>query len=153
MNECIKFTNENEKLKFQYSNYVASLCIAKVNADDMSNYQALSLMKSAYMYSKDNSRICKNIITLIRYNLSDYLNDDCRNVNDMFSILDTLRKNRSSTFNENNMELRNELKTLDDALKAKGSSVATLLSKHITELSDHGTKLQKIAKTYLELIK
>lgn len=153
MSECMQFTSRNEKLKFQYSNYVADLCIAKVNSDEMSNFKALSLMKSAYMYSRDNSRICMNIITLIRYNLSDYLNDECRHVTELFGILETIRKNRSIAFNENNIEIRNELKKLDDSLKKQGLSVSVFVSQLPSELSEYGKKLQRIAKTYLEFIR
>ena len=153
MSECIRFNNQNDKLKFQYSNYVAELCISKVNADKMSNFKALSLMKSAYLFSNENARICKNIMTLIRYNLSDFLNDECENVKEMFAIIEIIRKNRSKTFSDNNMELRNELKKIDEVLKSKGSSTLLLTSKHVTELNEYGIKLQKITKTYIEIIK
>jgi hypothetical protein len=153
MNECIRLTTQNEKLKYQYSSYVADLCISKVNADKINNFKALNLMKDAYMHSKDNTRICKNIITLIRYNLSDYLNDECNNVNEMFSTIDIIRQNKSKTFSENNMELRNELKKIDDSLKTQGSSIVILSSKNITELSSHGIKLKFIVQKYLDIIK
>ena len=48
MNECIRLTTQNEKLKYQYSSYVADLCISKVNADEINNLKALSLMKDVY---------------------------------------------------------------------------------------------------------
>jgi hypothetical protein len=51
------------------------------------------------------------------------------------------------------MEIRNELKKIDDILKSKSSSVSILISKHYTELNDYGIKLQKVTKTYLEIIK
>lgn len=48
MVEVIKFSPINDKLKYQYSTYVSNYCIGKVNDQEISNYEALVLMKQAY---------------------------------------------------------------------------------------------------------
>jgi len=152
MEECIRFTDNKAKLKFQYSSYIADLCISKVNSDVMSNFKALSLMKKAYINSPGNVRICKNVSTLIRYNLTDFLNDKCTNEKEMLAIIDFIGKNRSKTFIANSDELKRELKTIDDALKKNGSSNEIILKKHFMDLSQKGVKIVTMIKTLNQLI-
>lgn len=92
MEECILFSSQNAKLKHQYSNYVANYCISKVNENEMDNFKALSLMKGAYLRSPNNPKIVKNFITLIRFNLMDILNDRTRKMNEIYTILDWVKK-------------------------------------------------------------
>jgi hypothetical protein len=153
MAECMNLTNQNDKLKFQYSNYIANLCIVKVNANEFSNFQALNLMKSAYLNSKDNSKISKNIVTLIRRNLSDYLNGTCGNVNEMFAIIEIIRQNRSHTFLSCTDELSQELELINDSLITNGSSINQLVSKLPTELTPAGIKLLRMITVLKQLIR
>ena len=57
MEECISFSNDNEKLKHQYSNFVTSYCISKVNEQEIDNFKALTLMKGAYLRSQNNPKV------------------------------------------------------------------------------------------------
>jgi len=97
MEECIRFSNQNEKLKYQYSNYLVNYTVEKVNSDNIDNYKALTIINKAYLYAMDNSRICKNFITLIRYNLLDILNDRTNKVIEIYNILDDFYLNRNET--------------------------------------------------------
>jgi len=154
MEECIAFSINNEKLKHQYSNYVASYCISQVNEETIDNYKALSLMKGAYLRSPNNPRICKNFITLIRFNLMDILNDRTRKESDISKILDWAKRNMSETFKENSSELSNARKEILGQLKASGvdislfedNNLASILSGH--SLNSQGLKMKKIL-TYL----
>jgi hypothetical protein len=151
MNECINFSQKNDKLKFQYSNFVADLCIEKVNKDIMNNYIALGLMYKAYVFSKDSSRICKNLITLIKYNLLDYLNDDYENSISMFKLITEIQNNRSDKFHECNEELKTELKNIEDVLKSHGLSIHEFIRRSNSSLNHNFIKLKKITISLFEL--
>ena len=144
MNECIRLTTQNEKLKYQYSSYVADLCISKVNADEINNLKALSLMKNAYLYSKDNTRICKNIVTLIRYNLLDITNDRTKKISEIYQVLDSIKKNRSITFKRNSTELAKARTDILRELQKSGVDISQLTSTFSISLTAHGEKLKKV---------
>lgn len=105
MEEVIKFSPINDKLKYQYSAYVSNFCIRKVNNQEISNYEALVLMKQAYFFSATNPRICRNIISLIRFNLLDILNGYTNRQTEIYKFLDELYFKRSEVFKQNTSEL------------------------------------------------
>ena len=150
MKECISISRNNEKLKHQYSNYVASYCISQVNAENIDNYKALSLMKGAYLQSPNNPRICKNLITLIKFNLMDILNDRTRKISDIYKILDWVKGNMSQTYKHNSNELSNTRKEILGQLKANGvdislfedNALSTILSGH--SLNSQGLQMKKV---------
>ena len=154
MEECIAFSTKNEKLKHQYSNYVASYCISQVNDDAIDNYKALTLMKGAYLRSPNNPRICKNFITLIRFNLMDMLNNRTNKTMDIYTILDWVKSNMSQTYKQNSNELSNARKEILGQLKSNGvdislfedNSLASILSGHSLNLQ--GLQMKKVL-TYL----
>ncbi|MCB0536702.1 MAG: hypothetical protein KDE33_04160 [Bacteroidetes bacterium] len=156
MEECILFSSQNAKLKHQYSNYVANYCISKVNENEMDNFKALSLMKGAYLRSPNNPKIVKNFITLIRFNLMDILNDRTRKMNEIYTILDWVKKNNmSQTYKQNSNELSTARREIIQQLKKAGadislfdeSSFSSLLSGH--SLNSQGLKMKKVL-TYLK---
>lgn len=155
MEECIAFSSNNEKLEHQYSNYVASYCISKVNADKIDNFKALNLMKGAYLRSPNNPRICKNFITIIRYNLMDILNNRTRIAPEIYKILDWVKSNMSQTYKQNSGELTNARNEILDQLKSKGVDVSlfednaliSILSGH--SLNSQGLQMKKVL-TYLK---
>jgi len=151
MNECIRLTSQNEKLKYQYSTYVADLCISKVNADEMTNLKALNLMKSAYFNSKDNTRICKNIVTLIRYNLSDITNDRTNRMSEIYQVLDDIKTNRSITFKRNSSELAEARTAILKQLQESGVDISQLISTFSFSLTADGQKLKKVL-TYMSAL-
>ena len=157
MEECILFSTQNAKLKHQYSNYVANYCISKVNNEEIDHFKALTLMKGAYLRSPNNPRICKNFITLIRFNLMDILNDRTRKESDIYKILDWVKGNMSQTYKQNSSELSNARKEILGQLKANGvdisllllfedNNLASILSGH--SLNSQGLKMKKVL-TYL----
>jgi hypothetical protein len=151
MNECIRLTTQNEKLKYQYSSYVADLCISKVNADEINNLKALSLMKNAYLYSKDNTRICKNLVTLIRYNLLDITNDRTKKISEIYQVLDSIKTNRSITFKRNSTELAKARTDILRQLQKSGVDISQLTSTFSISLTADGEKLKKVL-TYMSAL-
>jgi len=155
MEECIAFLNQNDKLKHQYSNYVSNYCILNVNDETINNYEALLLMKGAYLRSPNNPKIVKNFITLIKFNLMDMLNDQTRKTTEIYSILDWVKSNMSQTYKQNSNELSKARGELLRQLQQAGtdislfddSSFSSILSGH--SLNSQGLKMKKVM-TYLK---
>jgi len=135
----IKISPTKEKLKYQYANYAADLCVSKINADRMSNYKGLQIMLDAYKSMPFDNRVCRNIIILIRMNIMDILNDRSNYNSEIFNILDEIKKNRSKTFKNNSGELK---KALKDILSQLSPEVIGTISRG-TNLSSHGWNLKK----------
>ena len=158
MEECISFSNQNEKLKYQFSNYVANYCISKVNDEEIDNFKALSLMKGAYLRSPNNPKIVKNFITLIKFNLMDMLNDQTRKTTDIYSILDWVKNNMSQTYKQNSNELSKARREILQHLKEAGNDISLfdddnpLSSLNLNfgqSLNAQGLKMKKVL-TYLK---
>lgn len=126
MEECISFSNQNEKLKHQYSSYVANYCISKVNDEEIDHFKALTLMKGAYLRSPNNPRVVKNFITLIRFNLMDMLNDRTRRTTEIYTILDWVKNNMSQTYKQNSNELSKARREILQQLKQGGVDISLL---------------------------
>ena len=158
MEECIRFSSQNEKLKHQYSNYVANYCISKVNDAKIDNFKALSLMKGAYLRLPNNPKIVKNFITLIRFNLMDMLNGETRKTTEIYSILDWVKNNMSQTYKQNCNELSKARKEILQQLKQADVDISLfdddnhLSSLNLnfgSSLNEQGLKIKKIL-TYLK---
>jgi len=126
MEECFSFSSQNEKLKHQYSSYVANYCISKVNNEEIDHFKALSLMKGAYLRSPNNPRVVKNFITLIRFNLMDMLNDQTRKTTEIYTILDWVKNNMSQTYKQNSNELSKARREILQQLKQGGVDISLL---------------------------
>ena len=160
MEECISFSNHNEKLKHQYSNYVANYCISKVNDEKIDNFKALSLMKGAYLRSPNNPKIVKNFITLIRFNLMDILNDQTRKTKDIYKILDWVKNNMSQTFKQNSDELSKARREILQQLKKSGADISLFIDDnplsnlhlHLGQsLNAQGLKMKRVLTYFKEL--
>ena len=146
--------NPKCKAKASILNYVANYCISKVNNEEIDHFKALTLMKGAYLRSPNNPRICKNFITLIRFNLMDILNDRTRKESDIYKILDWVKGNMSQTYKQNSSELSNARKEILGQLRANGvdislfedNNLGSILSGH--SLNSQGLKMKKVL-TYL----
>ena len=155
MEECFSFSSQNEKLKHQYSSYVANYCISKVNNEEIDHFKALSLMKGAYLRSPNNPRVVKNFITLIRFNLMDMLNDQTRKTTEIYTILDWVKNNMSQTYKQNCNELSKARREILQQMKQAGvdvslfddNSMSSILSG--TSLNSQGLKMKKVL-TYLK---
>ena len=147
---CILFSNQNEKLKHQYSNYVASYCISQINENNIDNFKGLTLMKGAYLHSPNNPRIVKNFITLIRFNLMDMLNDQTRKSKDIYNILDWVQNNMSQTYKQNSGELSKARREILQQLKQSGVDTSLFddnsLSSRISGnfLNSQGLNMKKV---------
>ncbi len=155
MEESIAFSKQNNKLKHQYSNYVANFCVSKVNKDEIDNFKALTLMKGAYLNSQNNPKIIKNLVALIRFNLLDILNERTRKTTEIFTLLDWFKKNMSHTYKENSSELGKTRKEILQQLKEAGTDITLFNSNYPTisssgqTLNQKGLKMKKVLK-YLE---
>jgi hypothetical protein len=139
MDECIQLANSGNKLKYLYSKYVTNYCISKVNAGELTNIDALLLMKRAYMYTPDSSRICKNLVTLIRFNLLDTINtvEGATSYHKRIKpILDQLYSNRSITFIQSSSELGVERTKILMEMKRAGIDVSILEQERFTHLQN-----------------
>jgi tetratricopeptide (TPR) repeat protein len=126
MQECIQLSDNNENLKYQYSNYVTDYCIEKRSYHAINNYEALSLMSKAYVYGKNSPKLCKNIVASIKFNLMDILNDDTNQQDDIFAILDWITKNMSQTFKQNSGELYKARREILQKLEKSGEDLSLL---------------------------
>ncbi len=135
----IKISQSKDKLKFLYAHYASNLCVSRINANKMTTFKGLKIMKEAYLTLPNDSRVCTNIITLIRMNLMDVLNDNSRNSYEIYSILDSIKQNRSITFRNNASEL-SEAKT--EILNQLPADARIAITSGIN-LSSQGEKLKK----------
>ena len=147
MKYVITISPTKDKLKFQYGNYVANLCIAKVNSNKMKNFVALNLMSDAYNAIPDNLRICKNLITLIKINIMDVLSERVYNSYEVYEIIDKIKSNRSQTFRQNSEELKEARQELFSQLPldARRSITSGI------NLNDHGRDFKKALDYLAEL--
>ncbi len=142
MEEVIKFSPINEKLKYQYSNYVSNYCIEQVNDELLSNYQALLLMKRAYLLSPLNSRICKNFVSLIHFNLMDILNDRTNKQKEIYKCLDDIYPVRTGVFKQNAGELSESRAEIVSQLQNSGVDISVFES-NTRSLTSEGEKIKK----------
>ncbi|MDR2086728.1 MAG: hypothetical protein LBP72_06085 [Dysgonamonadaceae bacterium] len=147
MEETICFSSKNEKLRRQYSVYIANFCINKINAGVMDNSKALALMKSAYMYSPDNARICRNFITLIKFNLIDIVNNKAQNITEIYRLLDETYSNRSTTFKQESVELEKVRNDILNELSKKGADLSLFEDSQASNLMAENNSNARIEKT------
>ena len=149
MEECIFFSNHNETLKHQFSNYVLDYCITKVNDEKINYLQALTLMKSAYSHSPDNPKIVKNFITLINHNLVGLCLEEIKNrrftirysskERAIYNILDWVKENMSQTYKENSNEISEVRRDILKQLEHTDAKISFLTDdKPISDLLNGG---------------
>ena len=124
MEECIAFLNQNDKLKHQYSNYVSNYCILNVNDETINNCEALLLMKGAYNRSRNNPKIVKNFITLIKRNLMDIVHANTTETTAIYSILDWVKSNMSQTYKQNSNELSKARREIIQQFQQEGMDIS-----------------------------
>jgi hypothetical protein len=145
MKLAIKISPGKSKLKFQYANYVAGLCINKVNSDEMTNLKALAFMCDAYQAVPNNLRVCKNLITLIKMNIFDTLSGIGNN--QVYKLIDNITPSLSTTFIQNSEELSEARKEFMTHLPPS-SMVAILTGDNLTEKG----RIMKKALDYLGML-
>lgn len=147
MEETIKLSPEADKLRYQYSNYVTSYCVSKINDEAIDNLKALSLMKNAYLQSPSNIKVCKNIITLIRFNLLDIMNEGTNKSSAIYSLLNAINSNKSETFKELSHELAKAKKDILGQLTKAGVDIAAIVDNSPfsnTQLTSKGRELKLV---------
>lgn len=159
MEIVLQISPERGKLQYQYANFVANYCVSRVNSNKISNIEALVLMKNGYTNAMENPRICKNLITIIHFNLMDILNENVAQSQKIYELLDDIHKKRSLTFKQCAQELTDArakiLKELKDAgvntalLLPSQDSIADLLDTH--SLTLQGRTLKKVLQYFQKL--
>lgn len=156
MEEAIKFSPINDKLKYQYSTYVSNYCIGKVNDQEISNFEALVLMKQAYFFSTSNPRICKNIISLIRFNLLDVLNGHTRKQTEIYKCLDEIYLQISDVFKQNTSELIKARQDILRQLKEAGVDISLFEENALSirfgqTLNSEGEKIKRVLSYFKKM--
>jgi len=139
MKKSLDILPNNDRLKYLYSSFAANLCVTKINSDKMTIYKGLQIMNSAYKISPNDSRVCKNIITLIRMNILAILNDRNTNISGIYSILDDIKANKSITFKNNAYELLKARKEILNSLPFSARKAITSGA----NLNSNGRQLKK----------
>jgi hypothetical protein len=149
MEEVIRFSGKNEKLKHQYANYIANYCIFRVNSGEIDNTDALSEMEKAYLYSPDNPRICSSIITLIKRNLMDVINLQTKKESEIYLLLDEIYSQRSAVFMQESAGLTEARKQILQVLRNAGIDTSLLddavnASLKREPLNEQGERVKKV---------
>jgi hypothetical protein len=87
----------------------------------------------------NDSRVCSNLIALIRMNILDILNQRSSNASNIYSILDEIKSNRSNSFKNNAGEL---IKTRNEILNQLPSDARIAITSGIN-LNSQGRELKK----------
>ena len=99
MRNVIKIFPTNDKLTYQYTNFVIKFCVQKVfRSKSLENYKALRFLSDAYLLNRNNHKLCENLVLFINNNLFDLINGSSNHNYEIYSILDTIKYNRSKTF-------------------------------------------------------
>lgn len=80
--------------------------IEKVNNNTMTKKVALEKVYNIYKNNKNNARVCQNLATLIPMCVMEYIIPNKPGKVSVENILDSLKLNRSLTFNSHNSEIR-----------------------------------------------
>jgi hypothetical protein len=151
MEYIIPLLPKTSKIRYQHASYVVGLCISKVNSKKIGHKKALELLKEAYLISPDNLKVCQNLVTLIKFNLMDILNDKTNLASQIYTILDTIYNKRSKVFIQCAVEIAKERDEFMSQLKKAGADLslfsdddnlrALISGKY---LSPQGEKMKKI---------
>lgn len=151
MEEAISFSATNERLKFQYSGFVTSFCIDKINAEQLENYKALSLLATAYFISSNNQKLCDTLITMIHFNLRDIRNEETNNARNIYSLLDKINASKSNVFRELSHELLEIRERLLSQVEQAGLSRNLFTGQFDGNLNSAGLELKKVLAYYKKL--
>ena len=72
--EAINISASKDQLKYQCVNFIADLCVVKINGKRMKNERALELLVKAFQMQPKNSRIAHNLAILTKFNCMDMFN-------------------------------------------------------------------------------
>jgi hypothetical protein len=141
MDECIRFLNQNEKLKAQCSHFIHDYCDSKWKTK--SSVNLLELMIKSIKYNPNNYRAAKSITILINNNLMDVANDTTTSTSQIYSLIEEVKKIKSQVLKDALKELqvfRNKILTSMD----KETRITVLIG---FNLNSNGMKLSKVLNT------
>lgn len=92
----------SDKLKYQYGNFITSLCMIKVfEKKVLTNLKALKYLTDAYLKTPDNFNVCKSLVLFINNNLFDIINEESYESNKIFEVLNLINNHKSDVFIQN----------------------------------------------------
>ena len=141
MDECIRFLNQNEKLKAQCSHFIHDYCDSKWKTKPP--VKLLELMIKSIKYNPNNYRAAKSITILINNNLMDIVNNETTSTSQIYSLIDDVKKIKSQV-------LKDALKELQVLRNKVLASMGAEASKTILlgyNLNSNGMKLKKVLDT------
>jgi hypothetical protein len=147
MYHSIRIMKSKDNIKYMYSHYASNLCICKINSEKMTHFHGLKIMEGAYYALPNDTRICANIISLIRMNLMDILNNNTQYFFEIISTLDRIKKRMSITFINNSGEF---IETRNSIIKQLPLDVRNALSSGFN-LNEYGRKLKMVIE-YLDIL-
>jgi hypothetical protein len=137
--KSISISPLKDKIIYLYCGYAASLCITKINADTMSVFRGLQIMSNAYSLSPNDSRVCSNLVALIRMNILKLFDADRRSRTKVYSLLDKIYSDMSQTFRHNAGEL---IEARDDFLGNLPADARIAIMNGV-DLNEHGLVVKK----------
>jgi len=141
MDECIQFFSSNEKLKTQCSSFINNYCDSNWTAKRA--VKLLELMVKSIKYNPNCYKTAKTITILINNNLMDIANDATYSTQQIYSLINEVKKIRSEVLKD---ELKELLVLREKLLESLGRKVAiTILFD--PNLNPNGMKLRKVINT------
>ena len=141
MDECIRFLNQNEKLKAQCSHFIHDYCDSKWKTKPA--VKLLELLIKSIKYNPSNYRAAKSLTISINNNLMDIANDATTSATQIYSMIDEVKKIRSEVLKESLKELLVLRQKVLYSLGAEGAKTIALGY----NLSSSGMKLKKVLDT------
>lgn len=124
--ECILISENNAKIKYQYSKYIDVYCKIKLDKSEIDDFEALRLMKTSYVNSKDNPGICDFLIIQINNNLMNIINHQTNKSRNIFSLLDEILQDRSEMFISHSNLLATRRSEILTQLRDQGVDISIL---------------------------
>jgi len=145
MEECIRFVNDNDKLKYQCSNFIHDYCISQWKIKPA--VILFEMMIKSIEYNPNNYRAAKLITILINNNLMDIVNGKTKSYKKIYSLINEVKLIRSEVLKEALKELLILRKKI---LSSLGPVMAqTILTSY--NLNIQGVILKEVLDTMLEL--
>lgn len=145
MEECIRFADDNVKLKSQCSNFIQEFC--DLNWRIKPAVKLLELMIKSIRYNPQNYRAAKSITILINNNLMDIANDKTNSTSQIYTMIEEVKKIHSEVLKDSLKEL---LILRKKVLFSIGDEAARTISMGLN-LNSTGMKMKRVLDTMQSL--
>lgn len=141
MEECIRFTKENLKLRAQCSTFIHDYCDS--NWRTKPAVRLLELMIKSIRHNPNNYRAAKSLTILINNNLMDIANDATNSTSKIYTLIDEVKNIRSQVLKDALKEL---ISLRNKVLDSIGAETARTIAIGYN-LNSNGLKLKKVIDT------